>query len=132
MKQIDERLAATPNDRELLQWKAYLLAELGQGDEARALWKRALGLPLGRPREMYYFEKIQMLGTDDEIMADLEKRAERPAIAVPNAIYPFISAADLRLNPAWDRVRELPRFRALQAKLDKDPRFSPLAPAVAK
>ncbi len=88
---------------------------------------------------MYYFEKIQLLGTDDEIITELEKRAERPpALAagvrapVPNLTCIFISAADLRLNPAWDGVRALPRFKALQAKLDKDPRFSPIAAAVAK
>jgi tetratricopeptide (TPR) repeat protein len=137
VKQIDERLAATPNDRVLLEWKAYLLAELGQRDQAQMLWKRALGL--ARPKskgDMYDFEKIQMFYSDEEIMAELERRAERapapPAgirLAIPNPKYTFISAADLRLNPAWDKVRELPRFKALQAKLDKDPRFSPTATA---
>ena len=131
LKQINEKLAVTPNDRELLEWKAYLLAELG-APEASALWKRALGLPLAREREMYHFEKIQRLGTDDEIMAELERRAERPLVPVANAVYPFIAAADLRINPAWDRVRELPRFKALVAKLEKDPRFSPTAAAPGK
>lgn len=34
-----------------------------------------------------------------------------------------ITAADLRLNPAWDQVRALPRFQTLQASLDTDPGF---------
>ncbi|MDB6116114.1 MAG: invasion protein regulator, partial [Lacunisphaera sp.] len=41
----------------------------------------------------------------------------------------FISAAELRLNPAWDSIRNLPRFQALQARLDADPRFSPAVEA---
>ena len=120
MKQLDDRLSTTPNDRNLLEWKAYLLVRLGERASAQALWKRTLALP-PVPRDMYYFEKIQLLGTSDEIMAELESRAVRPpataAKVIPNPTYTFMSAADLRLNPAWDGVRELPRFKALQAKL---------------
>ncbi|MBC7622620.1 MAG: hypothetical protein H7232_04450 [Aeromicrobium sp.] len=60
-------------------------------------------------------------------MTELEYRA---APLDANAARPisrrtFISAADLRLNPAWDRVRPLPRFTALLARLEKDARFAP-------
>ena len=130
LKTVDDRLVAAPNDRSSLEWKAYLSAALGDPAAARQAWKQAVGLPGGWRNRI---EKIQRIATPDEIIAELETRASAPALPDGGAERQrFISAAELRLNPAWDRVRKLPRFQALQARLDQDPRFSPQAAARAR
>ncbi|MDP2136723.1 MAG: TIR domain-containing protein, partial [Candidatus Didemnitutus sp.] len=134
---VEQRLAGTPNDRDLLEWKAYLLASLGEKAKARETYQRSLEAPAHR-RALLNIEKLDRLLSPEELLDELEqriegviegmKRGERPATR-------FVSAADLRLNPAWDGVRSRPQFQALQARLDADPRFTPTpkkpGPAIA-
>jgi tetratricopeptide (TPR) repeat protein len=117
LKLLDMRLEITPNDRRLLEWQAYLKAQLVDVAGAREAWRRALELSPTSVALMG-IDKIQRLGTPDEIIASLERRAAGEGA--------FISAADVRLNPSWDNVRRFSRFRELEARLDKDPRFAPL------
>jgi tetratricopeptide (TPR) repeat protein len=117
LKLLDMRLEISPNDRRLLEWQAYLKAQLVDVAGAREAWRRALELSPTSVALMG-IDKIQRLGTPDEIIASLERRAVGQGA--------FISAADVRLNPSWDNVRRFSRFRELEARLDKDPRFAPL------
>ena len=127
LRSVDERLASSPNNRSALQLKAYLQAALGNATAARRTWAHATSIPAsGFP--LIRFETIHRIGTPDEILNELEARADAMHASKSRGLQrTFISAADLRLNPAWDAVRGSPRFKALQAKLDKDPRFSPTA-----
>ena len=119
MKLIEARLTPDPNNRTLLDWQAYLKSELGDVVGAWTAWRRALELPPASVA-MLGIDKIQRLGSADEILDSLDRRSEGQGA--------FLSAAKLRVNPAWDAVRALPRFRALAARLNADPNFSPTAP----
>jgi tetratricopeptide (TPR) repeat protein len=131
LKSANDRLVMVPNDRWSLEWKAYLSAALGDNAASRQAWKQATGLP--RVLGPLSIERLHRVSTSEEIIAELEYRASAPAASDSRMDLrkgglerrPFISAADLRLNPAWDKVRHLARFKALQAKLDADPRFTP-------
>jgi tetratricopeptide (TPR) repeat protein len=118
LKLVDTRLEAAPNDRRLLEWQAYLKAQLADVAGAREAWRRALELS-PTSIALMGIDKIQRLGTPDEIVSSLERRAAGEGA--------FIGAADVRLNPSWDSIRGLSRFREFEARLDKDPRFGPLA-----
>ena len=125
MKVVEERLAFDPNRRTTIELKAYFQKGLGDTAAAAQTWKHAASIPLSGFR-VYRFETIHRVGTAEDILAELEARAgvtQPPGPQEP--MKTFISAADLRLNPAWDGVRNLPRFKALQTKLEKDPRFAP-------
>ena len=111
---IEARLTPDPNNRKLLVWQAYLKSELGDVVGARAAWRRALELPPASVA-ILGIDKIQRLGSADELLDSLDRRSEGQGA--------FLSAAELRLNPAWDAVRALPRFRALAARLNADPNF---------
>jgi TolB-like protein/Flp pilus assembly protein TadD len=130
---VEQRLAITPNDRNLFEWKAYLEASLGESAKAEESWQRSREAP-GQGMALLNVEKIHRVATPEQVIDELERRAQDVRDRLEH-IRPFpvafISAADLRLNPAWDRVRSLPRFQALQATLDADPRFSPTAKATA-
>ena len=124
---VEQRLAVTPNDRNLHEWRAYLLSALGETERAREAYARSLETP---PLELALLniEKIQRLVSPDEVIDELERRVRATTTALDRhaqIVDSFISAADLRLNPAWDSMRSQPRFQALQARLDADPRFSP-------
>jgi len=120
LRLVDARLVASPNDRRLLEWQAYLKAGLRDSAGARDAWRRALELP-PPAATLLGIEKVQRFTTADELIGSLEARAASSR--------GLMTAADLRLNPAWDAVRGLPRFRALENRLDRDPRFSPSAAA---
>jgi TolB-like protein/Flp pilus assembly protein TadD len=126
---VVQRLAVTPNDRNLFEWKAYLEASLGERAKAEESWQRSREAP-GQGMALLNVEKIHRVATPEQVIDELERRAQDVRDRLEH-IQPFpvafISAADLRLNPAWDRVRSLPRFQALQAELDADPRFNPNA-----
>ncbi len=124
---VEQRLAGTPNDRGLLEWKACLLASLGEKAKARETYQRSLEAPSGRG-PLLNIEKLDRLLSPEELLDELERRTQGAIEGLERGerlTTRFISAADLRLNPAWDGVRNLPRFQALQARLDADPRFTP-------
>ncbi|MBI2813209.1 MAG: TIR domain-containing protein [Opitutae bacterium] len=128
---VEQRLAGTPNDRGLLEWKACLLASLGERAKARETYQRSLEAPSGRGA-LLNIEKLDRLLSPEELCDELERRTQGAVEGMERGERPatrFVSAADLRLNPAWDGVRSLPRFQALQARLDADPRFNPKAGA---
>ena len=126
---VEQRLAATPNDRNLFEWKAYLEASLGEKTKAEETWQRSREAPSqGTP--LLNVEKIHRVVPPDQVIDELERRVKNASDHLPQgrqSSIEFFSAADLRLNPAWDDLRSLPRFQALQARLDADPRFSPTA-----
>ncbi len=124
---VDRRLAEAPNDQNLLEWKAYLHARLGDLIAARDAYQRSLEF-VPAERGLLEIEKLGYIAPADEALSELERRAESTVAdmeAKRRMSARFISAADLRLNPAWDPVRSHPRFQALLAKLDADPRFYP-------
>ena len=126
---VEQRLAGTPNAGDLLEWKAYLLASLGEKAKARETYQRSLEAPAWR-RAYLNIEKLDRLLSPEELCDELKQRIEGAIEGMERGERPasrFVSAADLRLNPAWDGIRNLPRFRALQARLDADPRFNPKA-----
>ncbi len=128
---IDQRLVATPNDRNLLEWKAYVLASLGETGKAAEMWERARQIPKANIA-VFAIERIQRLASPDAVIDELERRAKVASESLDRGepvIDGIISAADLRLNPAWDQARGLQRFQALQARLEADPRFSPKSKA---
>ena len=131
---VDRQLAVTPNDGILLEGKAYLQAALGEEEKARETYARSREAPAPE-RGLLEVEKFGRIAPPDEVLAELEHRVEGTISALDQhqqISVRFIAAADLRLNPAWDSVRDLPRFQALQARLDADPRFNPKAkPAAA-
>ena len=130
---VERRLIEAPNDQNLLEWKAYLHARLGDAAAARDAYQRSLeSMPI--ERSSLEIEKLAYIAPEDEVLGELERRVEATVAdleAKRRMSARFISAADLRLNPAWDPVRSLPRFQALLARLDADPRFNPNAKPAA-
>jgi len=117
LKLIEQRLAETPNEPALLWWKGTVLAALGDhaGGEKLLTLSRALGNP---PLESEGFDRL-WLGQKEEALTCFEQRTS-------GGILPgwFTTAAAFRLDPRFDSLRGLPRFQALQARLDADPLFS--------
>ncbi len=133
LAQVERRLAEAPNDQNLFEWKAYLHARLGDLAAARDAYQRSLEF-VSVERGLLEIEKLGYIAPEDEVLGELERRAENTVAdleAKRRMSARFISAADLRLNPAWDPVRAHPRFQALLAGLDADPRFNPNAKPAA-
>ncbi len=124
---VEQRLAEYPSDRANLEWKAWLQASLGLVEAARETYAFLRELPEPN-RWTLEFERMPRIAPAEDVLADLERRVDQTIAAldrkkrVPGN---FISAAYLRLNPAWDPLRSHPRFVALQARLDANPRFNP-------
>jgi len=118
LKVIGQRLAETPNSPRLLQWKARLLAELGERTEAEKVYQ--IFWQIGGASSTAYSDMIDrlLLGQYDEAISALERGAARDERLVPTL---------LRLDPRCDPLRQLPRFQALLARLEADPRYSPKA-----
>ncbi|MDQ5980507.1 MAG: hypothetical protein QG602_3484 [Verrucomicrobiota bacterium] len=112
---VEGRLAQQPNSARLIYWKGMCLARLGKTAEAAPL--------LGLARDMGYPGEPATgpiaLGETEAALAELEAAADsKPA---------RITAAELRLDPMLDPLRTLPRFQALLARLESDPRHAPQA-----
>ncbi len=127
LDQVEQRLTASANDWKLNFWKAYLLAALGDragSDEALRLAKESAndaGLVMrwisGQPDFLLAYNFAPRLASPDEVVSDLERRAQTPAA--------YLALADLRLNPSLEEARKLPRFQTLLARMETDLRFSP-------
>ncbi len=116
LKLIERRLADQSDSDLLLGLKAYVLAALGRSADAentmRLLREGYSGAAKGRrSRDVIIYAR---LGQADKALDLLEKD-------------PSLTAASARIDPRFDPLRALPRFQALQARLDADPRFSPAA-----
>lgn len=114
---VERRLAEQANDETLLQFKALLLSCLGEQAAAAETWKAV--------RELYGDEsqgwvepllRMQLLprGQAFDWLAQKVEKA-----------HPIATAAQLRLDPIFDPVRTDPRWPALLAKAEADPRLSP-------
>jgi TolB-like protein/Flp pilus assembly protein TadD len=113
---VERRLVNEPNSRELSYERIMLLGLLGRGNEARAHLKLFRELLTGewRPDPGLY------MMIDDKEAALGEFHA---IIANPRAW----TAATIRLDPLYDPLRTDPRFQAILAQAERDPRMSPTA-----
>ena len=118
---IDQKLAAAPNDENLLFQRASLLASLGEKPEAMRVFK--LFEQLSASLSNYYPEDrvwdaadfLVSLGQNDEALAKLESLVTRK----PENPYasPASRVTNLRLSPRWDPLRSNPRFEAVIKEL---------------
>ena len=112
LKLVDDRLTAAPGSPVLLSLKLKLLEDLGE--EAGAAETRRL-LAQFDPRQSPVKVSIEAR------IAALESATEDPT-----QIW-RVTAAALRLDPGYDDLRAHPRFQALLARAEADPRLSPVA-----
>ncbi len=118
---VERRLAQQPDSALLIRWKGLLLAASGD---------RTAGEPLMRlAREMgYSVRNVGFVVVDPLALGDLDGALEVLERAVTEGGMGATAAA-YRLNPDLDALRSLPRFQALLARMEADPRFSPKAAA---
>ncbi len=113
---VERRLAANPNDRDLLQSQAVLLAALGRNDAAAKVWTtvtQLYGPSHGSWLTMYYaFER----SSRDELLE---------VLARGRTDFMWMTAAELRIDPMFDQVRDDPRFAALLKEAEADPQRAP-------
>lgn len=115
---VQRELASRPNDQTLLTFSALLHWSLGDRTAALQVWQSLRELTGGRLISWEnYFLQMTIL-PEEEAIAQLESLPPSDVLIV---------AANLRLNPYLDRLRSHPRFVALQARSDADPRSSPRA-----
>jgi TolB-like protein/Tfp pilus assembly protein PilF len=118
---VNRRLDTQPNNRTLLEFKAALLGSLGNKAEAQEIWRSVREL-FGATVESWvdHITAMELLSEDAAIdqLASLGKKGS-----------PIGLAANLRLSPFLDRLRTHPRFIALLAQAEADPRLSPRAKA---
>jgi TolB-like protein/Tfp pilus assembly protein PilF len=116
---VERRLAAEPNNRTLMEFKALLQAALGDRDAGRKTWRAVRELygdgAVGNFAPSLYIE----LESTSEVFLWLENTA----LTNTN----LVTAAQLKLDPVFDPIRADPRFPALLEKAEADPRFSPKA-----
>ncbi len=115
---VERRLADQPDSGSLLHWKGLLLAAAGDRAEGETVLR--LARDMGNKNSTIGDATDQvLLGNLDAALTLLEKAvAERSR---------FATAAIYRLNPMYDPLRDQPRFQALLARMEADPRFSPTA-----
>ena len=115
---VQRELASRPNDQTLLTFSALLHWSLGDRTAALQVWQSLRELTGGRLISWEnHFLQMTIL-PEEEAIAQLESLPPSDVLVL---------AANLRLNPYLDRFRNHPRFVALQAKRDADPRSSPRA-----
>ena len=121
---VEKRLAQQPNDEVLMQFKALLLSCLGDQAGAAEVFKAEMELygndNEGEERAAGVGQVLRMrVLPPDQAFAWLAKRVAKSL--------PIATAARLRLDPVYDPVRSDPRFPALLAQAETDPKLSPTA-----
>jgi TolB-like protein/cytochrome c-type biogenesis protein CcmH/NrfG len=118
LKLLERRLDDQSDSNLLLGLKAYVLAALGRSADAentmRLMRDDDSGAAKGKGQNSRAVIIYARLGQADKALDLLEKD-------------PRLTAAVARIDPRFDSLRALPRFQALQARLDADPRSSPTA-----
>jgi tetratricopeptide (TPR) repeat protein len=124
LAQVERRLAEEPDSVFLLKWKVRLLIRLERLPEAEKIQRLAIELGGQEPNQgTRIFDALAQywFGYTDAALEAIEREAGQQGNML-------MLAASCRLNPHFDPLREHPRFQALQARLDADPRKSPTAP----
>ena len=120
---VSKELTDEPNRPDLLSVKAHLLHYLGEQAEAEKTYRLAREVAAPPSELLVLFE------TADAALAELETRFERgPDLRLWHW---QTTAASLRLDPAYEPLRRHPRFAALLARAEADPRKSPNAKTAA-
>jgi tetratricopeptide (TPR) repeat protein len=110
---VEHGLADQPSDAGLLQSKGELLTYLGDYVEAKKALSQAEELS-GRHLDRSELDLEIAEGQLDAAMDSLELRQD-------------FTAAELRLAPGLDPLRNTPRFKSLLARAEADPKRSPLS-----
>jgi len=119
---VERSLAANPGDRVERYWRAALLARLGRREEARKEFQTVVQLFDGEFPLLAAWPLTQhYLGLEDDALARLEQQFVRPRTPPT-----MLTSAGLRLDPLFDAYRALPRFQAIAARAESDPRFGPV------
>jgi len=128
LKQVDERLAAHPNNNRLRYNRILLLASLGDRDEAEREFSIALQLsgidPAGAaPVPRWVTEVCVAVGRKSEAIGQLKNGLKQARHAVD------FTAANLRQDPEWDPLRSEPGFQKIIAEAEavETPRALPPA-----
>ncbi len=121
---IEPRLAVEPNNAELLGIKATALFYLDDRAEAERNYR--LSVAITPPS----IDLLALFESPENAIAELEARA-RKGVDFFSQWFVDLTAASLRLNPAYDPLRNHPAFAALLATAESDPLRSPKAKVAA-
>jgi len=114
LKLVEHGLADQPTEAGLLRSKGGLLTNLGDFAEAEKALHQAEELSGSRAKRLDLNLRIAE-GQLDAAMDILDSQH-------------YVTAADLRLDPDYDPLRNLPRFKSLLAQAEADPKRSPQGP----
>ncbi|MEO6002908.1 MAG: TIR domain-containing protein [Opitutus sp.] len=109
---MEAKLKAAPGDTALHVARGELLAWLGRTEEALREARTAMELAAGRDLRLWFVSSVRIyavLGRADDALPLLEKFCARGF----NQVGWPLTAALLKIDPLWDKLRSDPRFQAL-------------------